>query len=193
MPMPSASRVAAVLALALCAAPAGAKVAPEEAAKLGTELTPIGAEKGANADGTIPAWTPIEKKGALKGEFPSDAAMDAEKPLFTITKANMAQYDKVLTAGHKKDIVITNRLTWKPKKVAIYGWHYPGGGVVQDLCTVHGDFYADYSHGVRLVHGTMIADGETREVAEVLTDPILSVLLSDEGPLHVVGYPSQVV
>jgi hypothetical protein len=102
MPMPSISRLAAVLALALCAAPVAAKVAPEEAARLGTELTPIGAEKGANADGTIPAWTPIEKKGALKGEFPSDAAMDAEKPLFTITKANMAQYDKFLTAGHKK-------------------------------------------------------------------------------------------
>ena len=100
--MPSACRVAAVLALALCAAPAAAKVTPEEAAKLGTELTPIGAEKGANADGTIPAWAPIEKKGALKGEYPSDAAMDAEKPLFTITKANMAQYDKFLTAGHKK-------------------------------------------------------------------------------------------
>ncbi len=102
MPMPSASRLAAVLALALCAAPAAAKVTPEEAAKLGAELTPIGAEKNANADGSIPAWTPIEKKGALKGEFPSDAAMDAEKPLFTITKANMAQYDKFLTAGHKK-------------------------------------------------------------------------------------------
>jgi hypothetical protein len=100
--MPAAARLAAVLALALCAAPAAAKVTPEEAAKLGATLTPIGAEKAANADGTIPAWTPIQQSGALKGEFPSDAVMDAEKPLFTITGANMAQYDRFLTAGHKK-------------------------------------------------------------------------------------------
>jgi hypothetical protein len=92
----------ALLALLLVAGPAAAKVTPEEAAKLGGELTPVGAEKGANADGTIPAWTPVAQKGALKGEYTSDAAIDAEKPLFTITKANMAQYDKFLTEGHKK-------------------------------------------------------------------------------------------
>ena len=45
----------ALLALLLVAGPAAAKVTPEEAAKLGGELTPVGAEKGANADGTIPA------------------------------------------------------------------------------------------------------------------------------------------
>src|SRR6185436_1346149 len=28
--------------------------------------------------------------------------LDAEKPLYTITKANMGQYDKLLTEGHKK-------------------------------------------------------------------------------------------
>ena len=35
---------------------AAAKVTPEEAAKLGKELTPFGAEMAGNADGTIPAW-----------------------------------------------------------------------------------------------------------------------------------------
>lgn len=32
-------------------------VSPEDAAKLKTELTPLGAEKAGNKDGSIPAWT----------------------------------------------------------------------------------------------------------------------------------------
>ncbi|MGA4817216.1 hypothetical protein ACPA9J_30810 [Pseudomonas aeruginosa] len=34
-----------------------AAVSPDEAAKLGSSLTPIGAQKEGNADGSIPAWT----------------------------------------------------------------------------------------------------------------------------------------
>ncbi|AXQ28311.1 DUF1329 domain-containing protein [Solimonas sp. K1W22B-7] len=79
-----------------------AKVPAAEAAKLGQELTPVGAEKGPNKDGSIPAWTPAAQRGALKGEFPNDAKIDAEKALFTITKANMEQYAAKLTEGHKK-------------------------------------------------------------------------------------------
>jgi len=81
-----------------------AAVSAQEAAKLGKELTPIGAEPGGNAAGTIPAWTPLKQKGAasLKGEYTSDPKIDAEKPLFTITKANMAKYADQLTAGHKQ-------------------------------------------------------------------------------------------
>ncbi len=37
-------------------ATAWAQVTPEEIAKLGNELTPMGAIKAGNADGTIPAW-----------------------------------------------------------------------------------------------------------------------------------------
>ena len=89
--------------LALClAAQASAKVSADEAAKLGGELTPVGAEKGANKDGSIPAWAPRPREGALKGMFPHDNKIDGEKPLFTITKANMAQYADKLTEGHKK-------------------------------------------------------------------------------------------
>lgn len=87
-----------------------------------------------------------------------------------------------IVAGHKKDIVITNRLKWKPKNVAIYGWHQPNGAPIQPLSTVHQNTYVDYSHGVRLIHATMVVDGEDRSVAEVLKDPVLSSLLSDEGP-----------
>ena len=90
-----------VLAFCVLAAPAFAKVSPEEAAKLGTELTPIGAEKAGNKEGTIPAWTPAAQRGSLKGEYPTNPQIDAEKPLFTITGQNMAQYASKLTEGHK--------------------------------------------------------------------------------------------
>ena len=90
------------VALALFTGQSLAKVSPQEADKLGKDLTPIGAEKGANADGSIPAWTPEPRRGALSGEFPNNPKIDAEKPLFTITKANMAQYADKLSEGHKK-------------------------------------------------------------------------------------------
>lgn len=46
-----------VLALSLLAANVMAAVSAEEAAKLGTTLTPVGAQMAGNADGSIPAWT----------------------------------------------------------------------------------------------------------------------------------------
>ncbi|MBI2384248.1 MAG: DUF1329 domain-containing protein [Gammaproteobacteria bacterium] len=89
-------------ALGLAAQQSAAKVGPEEAAKLGQALTPVGAEKAGNADGSIPAWTPAKQRGKVAGEYASDAAIDAEATVFTITKANMAQYGDKLTAGHKR-------------------------------------------------------------------------------------------
>ena len=89
------------IALSLAATQAAAKVDAAEAAKLGTSLTPVGAEKAANKDGSIPAWAPLPQKGALKGEFAVNSALDAEKPKFTITKANLDQYKDKLSEGHK--------------------------------------------------------------------------------------------
>ena len=45
------------LTLALAAPLASGKVSEEEAARLGTQLTPTGAEVAGNADGSIPAWS----------------------------------------------------------------------------------------------------------------------------------------
>src|ERR1041384_4795187 len=88
----------AAASLALCAVPALAKVTPQEAAKLGKELTPIGAEKAANKDGTIPEWSGgLVQKDAPRGYNP----FTADKPLYTITAANLKQYDKFLTEGYK--------------------------------------------------------------------------------------------
>ena len=49
--------VVAGTALCLSAQQASAKATAGDAAKLGKELTPIGAEKAGNQGGTIPAWT----------------------------------------------------------------------------------------------------------------------------------------
>jgi hypothetical protein len=56
----------AVLALSLLASHVMAAVSPEEAAKLGTTLTPVGAEKAGNADGSIPAWASSPTRSPVK-------------------------------------------------------------------------------------------------------------------------------
>ena len=88
-----------------------------------------------------------------------------------------------LTAGDKKDLVLTPRLWQNPGRVAIYGWHRATGTPIQPLSTVHGASYADYSHGIRLVSAVVYVNGVQRALADVLADPRLASLLSDEGPL----------
>jgi len=88
-----------------------------------------------------------------------------------------------LTAGDKKDLVITNRLWQFPDRVAIYGWHLESGRPIQPLSTVHGSHYADYSHGVRLVGSKVKFQGTWQDLSGLLADESLSGLLSDEGPM----------
>jgi hypothetical protein len=93
-----------------------------------------------------------------------------------------------LVAGHKKDVVVTNRLASAPGKVAIYGWHRHDGSPIQPLYTRHSASWVDYSHGIRLVHRRVLVNGESRSMDEVLADPRLAPLLSDEGAMHVTRY-----
>jgi len=72
--------------------------------------------------------------------------------------------------------------------VAIYGWHRLDGLPIQPLTTVHVNTYVDYSHGARLVSRRVLVDGRDRDLGELLQDPNLAPLLSDEGALQVVGY-----
>jgi len=92
-----------------------------------------------------------------------------------------------LTAGHMKDVVISTRLRSQPGHVAIYGWHRSVDSPIQPLSTLHGARYADYSHGVRLVSQRVYVNGEARSLFDVLADPRLSRLLSDEGPMPLAG------
>lgn len=89
-----------------------------------------------------------------------------------------------LVAGNQKDLVISNTLTRHPTQVAIYGWHQANGKPIQPLSTVHEWSYADYSHGVRLVAGTVVVDGREMRTADVLADPNLAALLSSEGTIR---------
>ena len=75
-----------------------------------------------------------------------------------------------LVAGDKKDIVLTPQHAAKPGKVAIYGWHRTNGVAIQPLYLGHADSWADYSHGVRLVHQTAKLDGADKPIAELLAD-----------------------
>lgn len=93
-----------------------------------------------------------------------------------------------LSAGMKKDLVLTNRLV--QGRVAIYGWHKLDGSIVQPLnASSHDDRYADYSHGVRAIHPMMEVNGEEMRVADVLRSHELAGLLSGEGPLRNVRQP----
>ena len=89
------------LVLTLLASSVMAAVSEQEAAQLGSTLTPLGAEMAGNADGSIPAWTgglatdagAVDGKGFLADPFAN------EQPLFTITAANAAQYQDKLSPG----------------------------------------------------------------------------------------------
>ncbi|MES2490320.1 MAG: DUF1329 domain-containing protein [Pseudomonadota bacterium] len=95
-----------------------AKVGADQAAQLGKQLTPVGATAAGNSDGTIPAWTPAKQKGKLTGEYASDAAIEAEKPLYTITSGNIDKYGDKLSEGHKYLLK-----TFKSYKMNVYPSH----------------------------------------------------------------------
>ncbi|MFI3239495.1 MAG: hypothetical protein R3Y22_02745 [Bacteroidales bacterium] len=95
----------------------------------------------------------------------------------------------VLVAGNKKDIVITNRLSENPQRLFIYGWHYADGRAIQPLSNAHGKQYVDYSHGVRFVNRNILVDGKIIDINDILSDPVLYTLLSDEcGIMEICSY-----
>jgi hypothetical protein len=116
--------------LSLLAISTQAAVPASEAAKLGTTLTPIGAEKAGNADGSIPEWTGGLSTSAaplLQGGFAGNPYA-ADKPLFTITSKNVAQYKDKLTPGqlalfarypdsYSLPVYITRRSAALPQKI----------------------------------------------------------------------------
>ncbi len=98
---------------------------------------------------------------------------------------------RALTAGHKKDVVLTNYLypNNPNRRVAIYGWIYPNGQVIQALNPVsHDDQYADYSHGIRLIANDVIVNGQAKRITDLFMDPSLAPLVSDEGVLNFTRY-----
>ncbi|ATE58649.1 DUF1329 domain-containing protein [Thauera sinica] len=113
----------AVLVSVLVSAPASAAVTPAEAAQLKTTLTPLGAERDGNKDGSIPAWkgghkTPIP--GAGDGKHPDPFA--AEQPVVRITAQNAGQHAGRLTEG-----VLAMLTKYPGYRIDVYPTHRTAG------------------------------------------------------------------
>jgi Protein of unknown function (DUF1329) len=192
----SLKKLIAVVAACVVLEPAIAAVTPQEAAKLGNELTPLGGEKAGNAAGTIPAWDGGLSSPAKAG-FPNFASpgrapdpFAADKPLFTITPANMAQYADHLTEGDKallrqyKDtfhmtVYPTRRSAASPqriydatKRIATTAQLAPGGnGVVN---AVEGIPFPIPKSGVEAFWNHVLryrADAAAREIGQAAVTP----------------------
>lgn len=88
-----------------------------------------------------------------------------------------------LVSGHKKDVVLTNRMARYPERVPIYGWQRRSGVPIQPLSLVHGAGYADYSHGIRLVSDMVLINDTLMSIYQLLQDHLLAGVLSGEGPM----------
>ncbi|MBB4822295.1 hypothetical protein HNP29_005710 [Pseudomonas alcaligenes] len=180
-----------VLALSLLAATVMAAVSPDEAAKLGTSLTPLGAEKAGNADGSIPEWTgglprnaaPIDANGFLADPFAS------EKPLFTITAANAAQYKDKLSEGqlamfkrypetYKIPVYTTHRTAAAPeaiyaaaKQSAVNTQPVDGGNGLSNFAASHYYAFPIPKDGVQVLwnHITRYRGGNARRLVVQVT------------------------
>ena len=118
------------LAFISLAGPVSAKVSDQDAQKLKTVLTPWGAERAGNKEGTIPAWTGgfsqppagVNPNGVMPDFFAGDAK------LLTIDAGNVDRYaDKLSTGviymiknykGYHIDIYPTHRTAVAPQ------WYY---------------------------------------------------------------------
>ena len=173
---------------------------PEDYIRL--PLTPGAAQRVANTKGLLlPTAKMVEDIWRVSARL-------SPQPLVPNRGANLAQYAEhsrlidaqlaspnwdpgltpILRSGHKKDVVLSN--IWKPGKVVIFGWYRPDGTFIQPKSNIHGDFYVDYSHGIRLVGPNMEVDGQSMAVEDVLESSEYAPLLSSEGPLRRVRYPA---
>ena len=169
-------------ALALLASTA---VAAPDYSRLGKDLTPIGAERAGNADGTIPAWD-----GGLTqpppGWTPQQGYVDpfaSDKVLFTITGANVAQYQSKLTTGqvallkkfpeYRINVYVTRRTAALPKdvtdrvaaqagKITLQGFGLKNlGGSTTPFPIPENGLEAIWNHLVRYLGGGVVRSGHS--------------------------------
>lgn len=107
-----------------------AGVSADEAAKLKSTLTPLGAEKAGNTDGSIPPWEGGVTKplpGKKMGDIPTEI-FAGEKPKFQVTAKNMAEHAALLSDGTRAllqkypdsfrlDVYPTHRTAAAPQRV----------------------------------------------------------------------------
>ncbi|MFL1453971.1 DUF1329 domain-containing protein [Marinobacter sp. GN3S48] len=90
-----------ILGILIHGSSAVAAVSSDEAEKLKSELTPLGAERAGNADGTIPAWDGgvTEVKAGWTATDERYDLFPNESPLYEITAQNYEQYKEKLSDG----------------------------------------------------------------------------------------------
>jgi hypothetical protein len=86
--------------------PAKSQSATPDTTLLKTTLTPMGAERAGNEDGSIPAWT----GGLVSAQLGPDTSafirlFADEQPLYTVSASNMAQYAGLLTPATQAQIL----------------------------------------------------------------------------------------
>ncbi len=115
-----------------------AKGTPEEVASLGKSLTPVGAEAGPNADGTIPQWYGVEL-------FQGERGAGVPDPL-TITRAQLEEWR---TKEPKKiRTMVYDELARHKDKV---------GEVIQPLFTIDASNYKDHADKLTEGHQALFA------------------------------------
>lgn len=97
-----------------------------------------------------------------------------------------------IVAGHKKDLIISNKI-YDPKRpserVVIYGWHTAPAHPIQPAYNGHLARWVDYSHGVRYISRFAFLNDKPVTVEDILKDPLLAELLSNEGVIDRPYYP----
>ena len=95
---------AALVLGCVLASPAAAELPADEIARLDRDLTPLGAERAGNAEGTIPEWTggiTEPPAGYVLGEHHRDPYA-GDQPLFVISAANLDEHRDRLSVGHQR-------------------------------------------------------------------------------------------
>ena len=96
-------KILILLSLCIITTQIFAEISSEEIARLGADLTPLGGEKAANADGSIPEWNggiTTPPAGYTSGQHYVDPFPD-DPIQFTISQSNMSEYADKLSEGHK--------------------------------------------------------------------------------------------
>jgi hypothetical protein len=97
---------------------------------------------------------------------------------------------KGLISGIKKDVVICSEeaLKGRENRVAIYGWHKLDGKPIQHLYTGHVNWYADYSHGARMIYRMIRVNNKWVNYRDVFNNPLLRNALTDETGTMIFNY-----
>lgn len=107
---------------------------------------------------------------------------------------------KGLVSSVGKDWVLTPRLVGREDRSANYGGHTTGGQlrgpsprrarVLQSIGLAHNRWHVDYSQTPRLVRRGCLVDYYERNIGDLLRDPVLHKLVSDEGVVLIDRIPT---